>query len=76
MKWLILVTTLWIASCAPGLSPFCDVASPMRPDPATLDVMTRSEKEQMLAHNRKGAELCGWTPEVSDTPVRSWWGLW
>lgn len=39
---------------------FCTVASPIRPTASTIAAMTDAEVRDVLAHNRKGAALCGW----------------
>lgn len=41
---------------------FCDVADPIRLNPAVVDAMSDSEVERTLAHNEKGQRLCGWKP--------------
>ena len=39
---------------------FCAVAKPLRPSAETIATMTDAEVRDVLAHNRKGAALCGW----------------
>jgi len=41
---------------------FCAIAKPLRPSPEVIAVMSDAEVAAMLAHNRKGAALCGWRP--------------
>lgn len=38
----------------------CDWAGPIRPSAA--DVLTDGTARQILTHNKKGAQFCGWTP--------------
>jgi starvation-inducible outer membrane lipoprotein len=59
----LILLTLLLAGCttAPRGS-FCDIEHPTRLSPATVDAMTDTEVAAALAHNRKGAALCGWKP--------------
>ena len=41
---------------------FCDIERPWRLSSTTIDAMTDAEVVAALAHNRKGAALCGWKP--------------
>lgn len=41
---------------------FCSIANPIRPSAETVVAMTDAEVRTVLAHNRKGAALCGWKP--------------
>ena len=59
-KTLIFVALLALASCQSANGSFCAVAKPLRPSAETIAVMTDSEVRDVLAHNRKGAALCGW----------------
>jgi hypothetical protein len=52
-----------LAGCvSPVRGSFCDIERPTRLSPATVDAMTDTEVAATLAHNRKGAALCGWKP--------------
>jgi hypothetical protein len=48
-----------LAACNPSTrGTFCQIAEPIRP--ANVDVLTDAEVRDILAHNEKGAALCGW----------------
>lgn len=57
---LVLIAAL--AGCATARGTFCHIADPIRPSPAAIDAMSDAEVSAALAHNRKGATLCGWKP--------------
>jgi hypothetical protein len=62
VKALNIVAIAAFASlCACTTTPkgsFCSIASAIRP--ANVDVLTDAEVKDILAHNEKGAALCGW----------------
>lgn len=62
MKPLVLAALLLLASCATQkpTGSYCDIARPLRLSERTIDVMTDAEVRDVLAHNKKGAALCGW----------------
>lgn len=62
MKPLALVLLLALASCQTTKGSFCAISSPIRLSAAAVDALTDSEVKALLAHNRKGAKLCGWKP--------------
>ncbi len=41
---------------------WCALNEPARPSPAVSAAMTLSEKQEAVAHNRKGELWCGWSP--------------
>lgn len=41
---------------------FCQISDPIRLSPAAVAALSDAEVETILAHNRKGARLCGWKP--------------
>jgi hypothetical protein len=41
---------------------FCQIAKAHRPSQAAIDALTDDQVRDLLAHNRKGAALCGWKP--------------
>ena len=57
---ILLLIAVSAAGCAtdPRLKGDCDWVQPIRPSKA--DVLTRQTKEQILAHNEAGAQICGW----------------
>lgn len=58
----IVVAMSLLAACQTTGGTFCDIAKPQRLSEATIAVMTDVEVQHVLAHNRKGQKLCGWTP--------------
>lgn len=60
VKGLILASLIALAGCQTPTGSFCTVASPIRPSASTIAAMTDTEIRDVLAHNRKGAALCGW----------------
>ena len=40
----------------------CVRFKPIRPEASDVDSASRVLKEQILAHNRVGQEVCGWKP--------------
>ena len=58
----LILFTLLLAGCTTTRGSFCDIEHPTRLSPATIDAMTETEVAAALAHNRKGAALCGWKP--------------
>lgn len=62
-KVLIAVALLMLAGCATtARGSFCGIEHPTRLTPTTIDAMTDAEVAAAVAHNRKGAALCGWKP--------------
>lgn len=56
---LALASVSLTAGCATTTGgDFCDVASAIRP--STADALTDGTTEQILKHNRYGAQACGW----------------
>jgi hypothetical protein len=41
---------------------FCQLADPVRLSDSAVDALSDAEVKALLAHNRKGAKLCGWKP--------------
>ena len=60
VKMLSILGLLFLSACQTSSGSFCDIAKPQRPSAATFAVMTDAEVSAMLAHNLKGAKLCGW----------------
>jgi hypothetical protein len=61
-KALALVVLLAIAGCTTAKGSFCAVSTPLRLSVAAVDQLTDAEARAVLAHNRKGQQLCGWKP--------------
>lgn len=60
-KVLILAALLALAGCQTSGS-FCQISSPIRLSPEAIAAMSDGEVAATLAHNEKGAALCGWRP--------------
>ncbi len=60
VKVLILACMIAFAGCQTTKGTFCTIASPIRPSAETIAAMTDQEVRDVLAHNRRGAALCGW----------------
>lgn len=64
-KGLILAAALLLAGCSERVvyvSDGCLWAQPIRPTAAEIAAMTAETVQQILAHNEKGAAVCGWVP--------------
>lgn len=59
VAWMLL-GALSLTSCAPTgpASNYCDIAKPIYFDPA--DRLTERTERAIIAHNEKGASICGW----------------
>lgn len=51
-----------MAGCVAAKGGFCAVSSPLRLSAVTVEALSDAEVRALLAHNRKGEKLCGWTP--------------
>ena len=60
VKALTLAAMLMLAACQTPQGTFCDIAKPIRLSNETIDAMSDDEVATALAHNRKGAAMCGW----------------
>lgn len=60
VKILTLAALLALMACTTAKGSFCEIAKPLRPSAETIAAMSDAEVAAMLAHNTKGAELCGW----------------
>ncbi|WP_292541872.1 hypothetical protein [Mesorhizobium sp.] len=54
-----MATFIALAACQHAGGGFCDVEKPNR---NPVEDMTATEARSALAHNLKGAKLCGWRP--------------
>lgn len=57
---LAALAVTFLASCQSTTGSFCQIAKPIRPSQQTINNLSDAEVSQLLAHNRKGARLCGW----------------
>lgn len=62
IKAIALAGLLALSACVSGGGSFCAIESPHRPSPAEIATMSDRAIEENLAHNLKGAQLCGWKP--------------
>lgn len=60
MKYAAFAALLMLSGCVTSSGDFCDIARPLRLTETTVEAMTESEARAALAHNEKGASLCGW----------------
>ncbi|MGO1163499.1 hypothetical protein [Brucella pseudogrignonensis] len=60
VKVITLAVFVALSACASPQGSFCLVASLLLPSASILSAMTNQEVSAMLAHNEKGAKLCGW----------------
>lgn len=61
VKVLILALML-LAGCTTAGGSFCAVEHPIRPTRAEVATLSDASVAAILAHNEKGARLCGWKP--------------
>lgn len=59
-KAVALAVLLLLAACQTPAGDWCDIAKPIRLSQEVIDAMSDSEVAAVLAHNRKGAAMCGW----------------
>lgn len=59
-RMLLIAALALLVGCQTAKGTFCTVSSPIRPTASTIAAMTDAEVRDVLAHNRKGAALCGW----------------
>lgn len=62
VKALTLCALLALSACQTASGSFCDIARPQRPSTAEIAAMSDARVAAVLAHNIKGAKLCGWRP--------------
>lgn len=61
-KILMLTALLIAAGCTTTGGSFCKVEHPIRPTKAEVATLSDATVAAILAHNEKGAKLCGWKP--------------
>ncbi|MBZ9981345.1 hypothetical protein LB521_09255 [Mesorhizobium sp. BR-1-1-8] len=54
--------SLLLAGCTTSGGSFCAVEHPIRPTKAEVATLSDASVAAILAHNEKGAKLCGWLP--------------
>jgi hypothetical protein len=62
VKILMLAALLAAAGCTTTGGSFCKVEHPIRPTKAEVTTLSDATVAAILAHNEKGAKLCGWKP--------------
>ena len=60
IRAIALASFLALGSCQTSSGDFCDIASPIRVSSQQVDRLSDAEVTRILAHNRRGQELCGW----------------
>jgi len=60
VKAISLALLIALAGCQTTGGTFCAISSPIRLSAASVAALSDSEVKDILAHNRKGAKLCGW----------------
>jgi hypothetical protein len=60
VRILMLATVLALVGCTTTGGSFCKVEHPIRPTKAEIATLSDATVAQILAHNEKGAKLCGW----------------
>jgi hypothetical protein len=61
-KVAVLALVMLATACATTNGTFCDIARPIRLSDQAVTAMSDQEVGDALAHNLKGAKLCGWKP--------------
>ncbi|MBZ9856766.1 hypothetical protein LB566_23520 [Mesorhizobium sp. CA13] len=61
-KVIVLLLLGALSGCVTAAGDFCAVSSPQRISAAAVDQLTDAQARALLAHNRKGQQLCGWKP--------------
>ncbi|PBB75221.1 hypothetical protein CK227_10540 [Mesorhizobium sp. WSM4308] len=62
VKVLTLALLLVAAGCTTTGGSFCAVEHPIRPTKAEVATLSDASVAAILAHDEKGATLCGWRP--------------
>lgn len=56
----VLILAVALAGCQATGGSFCAIESPIRLTNAEIAALSDASVARILAHNRKGAALCGW----------------
>jgi hypothetical protein len=59
-KLIVACALLALVSCTTTGGSFCKVEHPIRPTKAEVATLSDATVAAILAHNEKGAKLCGW----------------
>lgn len=51
-----------LTACTTTKGSFCQISNPIRLSGETVGHLSDAEAASILAHNEKGAALCGWKP--------------
>lgn len=62
VKVLSLLLLVALAGCPAVGGSFCAIEHPIRPTKAEVAMLSDASVAAILAHNEKGAKLCGWRP--------------
>ena len=62
VRMLLIAALALLVGCTTTKGSFCQIAKAQRPSEAEIAAMTDARVKDVLAHNRKGAKLCGWKP--------------
>jgi len=63
VKVIAVAAVLALAACTTtGGGSFCAVEHPIRPTKAEIATLSDFTVAAILAHNKKGQQLCGWRP--------------
>lgn len=66
-KMILAALLISLAGCTSVTGSFCSIAAPISLSERAIKAMTDSEVAAALAHNEKGAALCGWKPPARKT---------
>lgn len=66
-KMILAALLISLAGCTSVTGSFCSIATPISLSERAIKAMTDSEVAAALAHNEKGAALCGWKPPARKT---------
>lgn len=58
----VILSVICLSGCTTTKGSFCAIEKPLRYSQAVIDTMSDAEVADTLAHNEKGAKLCGWKP--------------
>ncbi len=62
VKGIIIIATLFLASCQTTSGDRCAGFKPIRPTSSDVQLISETLTNQLLVYNKTGASLCGWKP--------------